>query len=193
MSEVAGIILAAGQSRRMGKDNKLTTIWQGAPLVRHVAEAALASRLQKVVVVTGHEREFVEAALPDGCLLTHNGDYEQGMAGSIRNGQYRLQGYGPIMILLGDMPLITAEHIDMLIAAYETSGRDDAIVVATSGCDWGNPVLFGKAHFAALKSLDGDVGARSVVNANADCVITVDIGDAARRDFDTPDAFARHG
>jgi len=188
MTGVTGIILAAGLSSRMGSTNKLTTAWNGKPLVRHVAEAALASRLEKVVVVTGHEAKSVEAVLPESCLIAWNGDYAEGMAGSIRCGQYRMQGYGPLMILLGDMPLITAQHIDSMIAAFE-QGDDDTVVVATANGVLGNPVLFGVSHFVALKLLDGDSGARTIIESNRDIVVKIEIGDAARRDFDTSDAF----
>ena len=188
MTGVSGIILAAGLSSRMGDANKLTTLWNGKPLVRYVADAALASRLEKVVVVTGHEPEKVEAVLPEGCLIAWNGDYAEGMAGSIRCGQYRLQGYGPVMILLGDMPLVSAQHIDSMIAAFE-GGDDETIVVATADGRWGNPVLFGVSHFRALKLLDGDTGARSVIEANGEKVVEVEIGEAAKRDFDTQEAF----
>ncbi len=186
---VSGIILAAGLSSRMGEANKLTTPWNGKALVQHVAEAALTSCLDKVVVVTGHEAQDVEAVLPEGCLIAWNGDYAEGMAGSIRCGQYRLQGYGPLMVLLGDMPLLESRHIDALIHAFEQSD-DEAIIVATCNGKWGNPVLFGKDHFVALKLLDGDSGARSVVQKNRDSVVEVEIGQAAKRDFDTPEAFA---
>jgi len=188
MSEVTGLILAAGLSSRMGNANKLTTLWNNKPLVWHVANAALASKLDKVLVVTGHDAQSVEATLPDGCLTAWNGDYAEGMAGSIRCGQYRMQGYGPLMILLGDMPLVTSGHIDSMIDEFE-QGNDDTIVVATADGDWGNPVLFGVSHFWALKLLDGDSGARGVVEFNRDKVVEVEIGDAARRDFDTQAAF----
>ena len=188
MSRVSGIILAAGLSSRMKGSNKLTTNWHGKPLVYHVAKAALGSQLEKVVAVTGHHAEAVEAALPDGCLIAWNGDYAEGMAGSIRCGQYRMQGYGPVLILLGDMPLVTSAHIDSMIAAFE-DGTDDTIIVATANGVFGNPVLFGGSHFVALKLLEGDSGARSIVDANRSTVVEVEIGAAARRDFDTSDAF----
>ncbi len=187
--DVSGIILAAGLSTRMGDANKLTTVWNGKPLVRHVAEAALASRLNKVVVVTGHEADEVEAVLPKGCLVAWNGDYAEGMAGSIRCGQYRLQGYGPVMIMLGDMPLLECEHINALMDAFENA-QDKAIIVATCNEQWGNPVLFDTSYFTDLKLLDGDAGARSLIERNRDRVVEVEIGPAAKRDFDTQDAFA---
>ncbi len=190
MKQVAGIILAAGLSSRMGAQNKLITEWQGKPLVRHVVDAALASKLSPVVVVTGHEADAVEAALPANIALTRNGDYANGMAGSLLAGIYRIQGLAPMMILLGDMPVVQTADIDSLIAAYKSAGSKSAIVVATSDGDFGNPVIFGPDWFVPLKLLEGDRGARELIEANPDDVITVEIGEAARRDFDVPEAFS---
>jgi len=186
---IAAVVLAAGQSTRMGARNKLLMPLEGKPMVRHVVDAALQSRLQSVVVVTGHEAENIRAALPKTCAFTHNGDYENGMAGSLRAGIYRLQGHAHIMILLGDMPLVTAENINSLIETFERARTDDAIVVATHNGEWGNPALFGVGHFKALKTLDGDLGARSIMRSHQDEVIGVEIGEAALRDFDTVAAF----
>ena len=139
---IGGIVLAAGRSTRFGEVNKLLAEWNGKPLVRHVVDAALASRLSRVVVVTGHEREQVANVLPDGVATIHNYEFQQGMAGSIRAGCYRLQGHMPVMIMLGDMPLVTATHINQLIAAFDGEG----IVVATCNGKTGNPALFPKSH-----------------------------------------------
>lgn len=186
---ISGVILAAGTSSRMGEENKLTRLWQGKPLVRHVFDAASASSLARLAIVTGHEGEAVRACLPDTAPVTENGDYANGIAGSIRAGLYRLQGHGPVMILLGDMPLVTSDHIDMMVSACESRQSDDAIIVATDGGKFGNPVLFGKAHFVALKLLEGDRGAGALVRQSVDMVTKVEIGAAASRDFDTPESF----
>lgn len=186
-ARVGGIILAAGTSSRMGSENKLVREWNGKPLVRHVYDAASRSKLFRLAVVTGHEREAVEACLPEDAPRTHNGDYANGMAGSIRAGSYRLQGHGPMMILLGDMPLVMSEHINSMIDTYMEADSDKAIIAAACNGDIGNPVLFGKAHFVSLKLLEGDRGGFSLLQNNA--VIAVEIGEAARRDFDTPEAF----
>ncbi|MFD0917648.1 NTP transferase domain-containing protein [Pseudahrensia aquimaris] len=190
MSEVSGVILAAGTSSRMGVENKLMRVWRGKPLVRHVYDAAVASDLAVVVSVTGHEADLVASCLPGDAAMTCNGDYANGMAGSIRAGLYRLQGHGPVMILLGDMPLVTTHHINAMLDAFQAAASDNAIVVATHEGKIGNPVIFGKEHFAALKLLEGDRGAGELVRNSADTLIKVEIGPAASQDFDTPDAFS---
>ena len=188
---IAGVVLAAGRSVRMGEINKLTEEWNGEALVSRVVRAAQSSKLDMFAVVTGHEAESVRAVLPPDCAFTQNDDFAGGMAGSIRAGIYRLQGLAAVMILLGDMPLVSAQHINAMIDAYKTADDSGAIVVATCDGKWGNPVLFGPDHFRALKMLDGDRGARDIIKENSAKVATVEIGVAAVRDFDTPDAFTR--
>ena len=183
---IGGIILAAGRSTRFGKDNKLLAHWKGKPLVRHVVDAASASRLDRLAVVTGHEADRVRAALPNDVATIHNYEFREGMAGSLRAGCYRLQGHMPVMVLLGDMPLVTTVHINSLIDAFD----GETITAATCRGEIGNPVLFPKSQFAALKCLDGDRGARSLLK-RAD-VLTVELGEAAARDFDTPDELDAH-
>lgn len=176
---IGGVVLAAGRSTRFGEDNKLLAQWNGKPLVRHVVDAALGSRLDRLAVVTGHEADKVKAALPAVAPLIHNYEYRDGMAGSLRAGCYRLQGHMPVIVLLGDMPLVTSAHIDRLIDAFD----GETIVAATCDGEIGNPVLFPKTFFATLKSLDGDRGARAILAEEQ--LVTVEIGEAAARDFDT--------
>lgn len=186
---ICGVILAAGQSTRMGPRNKLLEFWQGKYLVRHVVDAALESQLEDAVVVLGHEADAVVVELPDGFPTLVNEDFANGMAGSIRAGLERLPRASHVLILLGDMPLVTKDHINALITVFKSHNGSDCIVVATNNGEWGNPVLFGANYFSALQLLEGDVGARSVMSAHKDKVIEVEIGQAAAKDFDTPEAF----
>ena len=190
-AKIAGIILAAGSSTRMGEANKLTTLWQDKPLLRHVADAALASNLSDVVVVTGHQAGDVMAVLPPDMRSVHNPQFAEGMAGSLHAGmnaaaaQPEIDG---VLILLGDMPLVTSEHINWLVGQFSPSGLG-SIVMATAKDKPGNPVLFARMHFEALLQTSGDRGARDVVQANKALVETVEIGKAAVRDFDDAAAF----
>ncbi len=183
---VVGIILAAGQSKRMGETNKLTEHWRGKPLIRHVFDAAVNSSLDEVIVVTGHEAQDVEAVLP-GARFVHNEDHQSGMGSSIVTGVKAINDADGVMILLGDMPLVTSAHINALLEALSDHG--EAIVVATNQGKPGNPVLFGKVYFSELEKLEGDRGARKLIE-QSDKVIAVEIGEAAARDFDNPEAFA---
>lgn len=181
---VSGIILAAGLSTRMGSLNKLLYPFRGVPLLSHIIDSALASRLDRVIVVTGHESSDILDIVPPECLTIHNSDYAGGMSGSIRSGIYRLQGLSSIMILPGDMALINSTHIDNLLDSYSRCGSQNSIIVATCNGEWGHPVLFGSSYFGSLKLLDGDTGGRSLMLSHESCVVTEEIGSAAIQDFD---------
>jgi molybdenum cofactor cytidylyltransferase len=190
---IAAIILAAGQSSRMGTINKLTIEIDGKPMVRHAAEAALASAARPVIVVTGHERSAVEAAL-GGLPLTiiHNADYAQGLSTSMKAGLAALPANTDgVVVLLGDMPRVVAGEIDKLIAAFNpVEGR--AIVVPTRKGKRGNPVLLGKQMFLELARVEGDSGARAVIAAHPDLVGETEMDtDSILTDIDTPQALAK--
>src|SRR5690242_20426756 len=116
----ACIVLAAGRSTRMGATNKLTSDLDGKPLVRHTVEAALASRAHCVLVVTGHEAEAVRDALAGLDVgFAHNPEFASGLASSLKAGIRALpEDVGGAAVLLGDMPQISAQHIDALLAAF---------------------------------------------------------------------------
>ncbi|MEP1668928.1 MAG: nucleotidyltransferase family protein [Rhizobiaceae bacterium] len=186
--------MAAGRSTRMGEVNKLTKVWEGRPLVAHVAEAARSSSLAEVLVVTGHQRETVIEHLNPDDITVHNPDFATGMASSLRAGVQRAaeKGADAALILLGDMPLVTAEHIEAFIAAFRAAGEGNEkapIVQASCRGKPGNPVLFPGRLFPDLLTLEGDTGARDLIKRHADNRLLLEIGEAAARDFDTPQAF----
>lgn len=174
---IAGVVLAAGLSSRMGR-NKLLIAIDGRPLVARVADAALAAGLDPVVVVTGHDADRVRAALAGRAVtFVHNRDFAAGMATSLKAGIAALPaGAQAAVMFLGDMPDIEARHVAGLLAARH-SARD--ILIPTHQGRRGHPVVFGRAHFAEILALGGDVGARAVIAAHADAVRTVEMDDAA--------------
>ena len=187
---IAALVLAAGQSRRMGQDNKLLAEIKGQAMVRHVAEAATASGAQSTIVVTGHEPDAVRAALGGLDLtITHNPDFAEGLSTSLRAGlQVVADDYDGVVVCLGDMPGLTPALIDRLIAAFDpVEGR--AIVLPTHRGKRGNPVLWGRRFFDAMKTIAGDVGARHLLGENEDLVVEIDANDdAVLVDIDTPEA-----
>jgi molybdenum cofactor cytidylyltransferase len=189
--QVAAIVLAAGQSRRMGPDNKLLAPIDGRPMITHVVDAMLASRASPVIVVTGHEAERVRAALGDRKVeWRHNPDYAEGLSTSLRAGLDALPEVEGVLIALGDMPRIKEGQIDRLIAAFNpTEGR--AICVPTVRGKRGNPVLFATRFLPEMREIGGDVGARHLIGAHAEEVVEIEMDDdAALLDIDTPDALA---
>jgi molybdenum cofactor cytidylyltransferase len=187
---VAAIVLAAGRSTRMGGPNKLLAEIGGRPLVRIVAEQALASRAAPVIVVTGHERAKVEAALAGLKLhLVHNPDYAAGLSTSLKAGLAALPPHvDGAIVCLGDMPQVTAALIDRLAEAFDPE-RGALVVVPTIEGKRGNPVVWSRRFFPDLMALEGDVGARHLIATYADVVAEVPVEDAAAlTDVDTPDA-----
>ncbi|PCJ71435.1 MAG: 4-diphosphocytidyl-2C-methyl-D-erythritol kinase [Rhodobiaceae bacterium] len=193
---VAAIILAAGQSRRMGKINKLTEMVNGRPMVAHVADAALSSKADEIILVTGHQKNEVLTAL-GGRPMTyaHNPQFDDGQSGSVRAGIKAVSELIPpvdaAIILLGDMPWVDADLINQLIAAHNQD-EDKYICLPTVDGKRGNPVLWDAAFFPELQTLEGDVGAKHLIAENADLVCEVAVaGHGALTDIDTPQMLER--
>ncbi len=190
---VSALVLAAGQSRRMGPVNKLLQEVAGKPMVRHAVEAALASRCGEVVVVTGHEREAVEAALQGlDVRFAHNPDFAEGLSTSLRAGIAALgQGSEGALVLLGDMPTVDTELIDRMVAAFAPAEGRQVVVPVHEG-KRGNPVLWARRFFEQLRELKGDVGARHLIGEAGAVVFEVEAGRASvLLDVDTPEALDR--
>jgi molybdenum cofactor cytidylyltransferase len=194
VKSAAAVVLAAGQSRRMGGPNKLLAQLEGKPLVRHVVEAALASRAASVTVVTGHQAEAVQEALAGlNAAVVHNPDYAEGLSTSLRTGIAALpSAIDGVVVCLADMPGVTSKVIDRLISAFDA--RDGAsIVVPTSSGKRGNPVLWSRHFFPALAAISGDVGARHLIGENSEAVVEIEAGPAVALDLDTPEAMRAAG
>jgi molybdenum cofactor cytidylyltransferase len=190
---IAAIVLAAGQSRRMGAENKLLAEIDGKPMVRHVAEAIAASKAVATTVVLGHQADTVRAALADlDPAFALNPDYAGGLSTSLKTGIAALpDDVDGAIVCLGDMPKITAGVIDRMIAAFDPlEGR--AIVVPTRRGKRGNPVLFASRYFEEMSTVSGDVGARHLIGNHEDVSVELEIEDeAVLIDVDTPEALAK--
>jgi len=186
---VAAIVLAAGRSTRMGGPNKLLADIGGRPMVRIVVEEVLASRARPVVVITGHERDRVEAALSGLAVeFVHNPNFADGLSTSLKVGIAALSAdvHG-VIVCLGDMPHVDAHLIDRLMTAFDPE-RGALVVVPTIAGKRGNPVVWSRRFFPDLASLDGDVGARHLIVGYQEAVVEVPTDKAALVDVDTPDA-----
>jgi molybdenum cofactor cytidylyltransferase len=187
---VAAVVLAAGRSTRMGGPNKLLAEIRGKPLVRIAAEQALASRAKPVIVVIGHQREAVEAALKGlPVRLVHNPDFAQGLGSSVKAGIAAVPANADgAVICLGDMPQVDAALIDRLIAAFDPEQGALAVVPTIAG-QRGNPVLWSRRFFPDLMAIEGDIGARHLIGRYGEAVVEVPVaGKAALTDIDTPEA-----
>jgi molybdenum cofactor cytidylyltransferase len=194
MAKVYAVVLAAGRSSRMGGPNKLLALFDDRPLVRLTAEHALASSAAGTIVVTGHQEERVRAALSGlPVTTTRNAEFASGLASSLKEGVAALPSDAAgALILLGDMPGVTSADLDRLIAAFQAAGAVP-VVRATHKGKRGNPVLLPRAMFPAVATLEGDTGARHLVEAEGLAVVDVEIGEGASIDVDTPDAMRLAG
>src|SRR6266404_3777024 len=186
---VAGVILAAGASRRMGK-NKMLLELDGESLVRRAAKRALGAGLSPVVVVIGHEAARVRAELKDLPLeFAVNPDYTGPTSGSLHQG---LNALGPdvdaVVVMLGDMVCVTADTLAMLIAAAR--GTDAPLVVSRYGDVTAPPLLFRRALFGELLAWTGEGCGKAVVQAHKHEALYVDRPAEALVDVDTPADFA---
>jgi molybdenum cofactor cytidylyltransferase len=173
----AGIILAAGEATRYGAPKQLLD-WKGKPFVRRVAETALESGLEPVVVVTGFRSADIEAALSGlPVTIVHNPNYQQGQGTSIRVGVEALfpplqdassifkengrEQVGAAIFLLADQPQIP---VDVIRALVESHGKNMQAILAPLVLEErrANPVLFDRDTFADLLQLTGDVGGRAI-------------------------------
>jgi molybdenum cofactor cytidylyltransferase len=191
---IAALILAAGQSRRMGEVNKLLIDIDGKPMVRRVAETILAAPVTPVVAVLGHERDRVRAAFAGLKLrAVYNPDYAAGISASLKRGLAALpDDIDGVLVCLGDMPLVGPEEIERLIGAFNpTEGR--AIIVPTGRGKRGNPVLWAKRFFPEMQDIAGDVGARHLIGAYPELVAEIEMAsEGVLLDIDTPEALAAY-
>jgi len=187
---IAAIVLGAGRSSRMGGPNKLLAEINGKPLVRIVVDQVFASRARPVIVVTGHQRERVEAALKGlPVKFVHNPHFADGLGTSLRAGVAALPAeVDGAIVCLGDMPQVDAALIDRLIGAFDPDAGALAVVPTIDG-KRGNPVVWSRRFFPDLMAVEGDVGARHLIGRYTEAVAEVPLsGTAALTDVDTPEA-----
>jgi len=189
--KIAALILAAGQGRRMGGPHKLLATIDGKPLVRLVAEAALGSKASAVTVVTGHMEDKVKSALTGLTVdFVHNAEFAEGLSTSLKAGLASLPpDVDGAVVLLADMPKVTAAMIDRLVGGFDPESGA-LLVVPTFEGKRGNPVLWDRRFFIEMMALAGDVGARHLIGEHAEQVAEVEAGDAGILiDVDTPEAY----
>ena len=196
---IAGLLLAAGASSRMGPEtNKLLQTVQGRPLVMAPVEAMRRVLGTSLLVVLGHESERIREALDGNVATTLHSAWAEGMGASIAHGVRILLDTRSkeiprgILICVGDLPGLESSVVEAVVAAFQKDADANRICVPThtSGRD-GHPVLFGAGYFEALSVLEGDRGARAIVDRAGDAVVRVPIdSDGILRDVDTPEDLA---
>lgn len=194
MSRIAAVLLAAGESRRMGRP-KLALPWgNGGSLISQVAERFLMAGADPVLVITGGDREAVERALagsPARCLF--NPDYRRGgMLSSIRVGLRHLEAADAEAALLApaDLPYLTVKTIAALIARRHETGAD--LIAPSYRMRRGHPALIGRPVWREVLELPEGVSLRDFLNRpgqRIDYVLVEDPG--VVRDVDTPEDYRK--
>jgi molybdenum cofactor cytidylyltransferase len=159
--QVAGIILAAGESSRFGAPKQLL-IWRGIPFIRHVAMIALEAGLSPVVVIVGASAETIQKVISDlPVRIVNNLDWESGQSSSIKAGVSGLsRDIGAAIFLMADQPQIPTNLIRYLVETHQITLAP--IIAPQSDGQRGNPVLFDSTTFPQLLLLSGDSGGRSL-------------------------------
>ena len=188
---ISAILLAAGESRRMGRFKQLLSLGDRT-FVEHCVDNLLASRVDEVIVVTGHRELEVRQAVGDRPVrFSYNADYLSGMASSIKCGAAALSNNTRAMVLaLVDQPLIGSEVINLVIETYE---REQAIIVIpTYGGKNGHPILLDAALKEEILKVDPEQGLRQVVRAHPDQVARIEVSSrSVLEDCDLPEDYER--
>ena len=193
-ARVGAVLLAAGRSSRMGGPNKLLARFDGVPLARRTAERLAASDARPVVAVVGHQAARLRGLFDDLPLtVAENPDFASGLAGSLKAGVRALPpGIDGVLVALADMPGVATADYDRMLAAFRDHGGQ-AVVRATACGKRGNPVILPRALVARIGELEGDTGARHLIETSGLDVVDIELGEAARVDVDTPEALAAAG
>jgi molybdenum cofactor cytidylyltransferase len=190
---IEGILLAAGESRRMGYPKPLLRAG-GASFLALSVEAMLQVT-SRLIVVLGAHAERVRPAVPRDhrIAITYNPDYRRGQLSSLKAGlKDILPETRAVMVHLADHPLVNAATFRAIAEEYERA--PNAIIIARYRGRRGHPVLFDRALFSELMEAPEDQGARVVVNANPARVSYIDVEDAGTvLDLDTPEDLAKAG
>ena len=193
MKTISALVLAAGESKRMGGKHKLLLPLAGKTMIACTIDAILQTNIAEVVVVLGYEAEAIKKILGVRPLkMVHNLDYPQGMASSIHAGLAALSPAATaVMICLADQPLIQPAELNLLLAAFlQTPGK--TIAVPTFQNQRGNPVIFDLSYRDEMLALKGDIGGKAILARHPEAVLEVEMPTGnVLEDADTPEAYAR--
>jgi len=179
-NQTAGIILAGGSSTRFGRPKQLLKL-KGKYLLDYVLSAALASELNHIVLVLGHDHQNILQALET--RTTHkrlqvviNHRYLEGQSRSLQAGLQKIRQVFPaVMFLLGDQPLLNSNTIDHLLERFRHSAKDICVPVFKG--KRGNPTIFNRVLYDQLMAIEGDIGARDIIQANPERVLYIELDD----------------
>ena len=186
---ISAILLAAGQSKRMNGDNKLVKKIRDIPLIKHSVNNILASSIDELIIVLGYQKEIIEKLLDknEKIKVVFNRDFESGIASSIKTGLGHLSKKTEFFfICLADMPLVNHNIYNQMIG----SKNNKEIIVPTYKGQQGNPVLFSNSMKDKIMNIQGDIGAKKILELNKDKIFNLEINDQSiTKDFNTKSNF----
>lgn len=189
----SAVVLAAGQSSRMGGPNKLLLPLEGEPLVRRTVRTVLESGVQETVVVTGHQaREVTRVVLDLPVTVQPNLRHEDGQMRSVAAGVAALaRATDAILVCPGDMPLLTAEDLLALIAAYRAHPEASIVIPRHEGAR-GNPIVFAAAYAPEVAAGRRLIGCRKLAQQYPEETWYFEVAhDRYTTDLDTPEDYRR--
>lgn len=185
------IVLAAGESRRMGASNKLHMPVMGEPLLRHSVKTWLAARAREIVVVLGHQSAETGALLKGlGVRAVYNGDYRSGQMTSVNCGLAALhEPCEAVFVALGDQPALKPGDIERLAEAFFTRDGGEVVVPEYRGRR-GNPIVISDRCRRQITSDGYNFGCRRFIENNPELVRRVAMPDpSVVDDLDTPEDY----
>ena len=193
--KIMGVILAAGNSTRMGKDNKLLRNVGEASLIRNTAVEMLKSDLDSCSIVLGYQSDKVAEVIKDlNINLILNPLWQEGQASSLKAALNTLDDtYSDLLIMLGDMPGVKTRHINKVIEEHLlANNRKSKITIPSFNGRKGNPVIWGRSFFPDLSNIEGDLGGRALFSQHPAAINLLDVDDSAFvTDADTPEDFKK--
>lgn len=187
---ISAILLAAGQSKRMNGENKLTKEIHSIPLIKHSIKNILSSSVDELIVVLGYQKEIIEKLIGknEKIKIIFNKNFENGMASSIKTGlNHFSEKTEAFFICLGDMPLVKHNIYNQLIKSKDNK----EIIVPTYKGQQGNPVLFDKSMKEKIMVITGNVGAKKILELNKDKILSLEINDQSIvKGFNTQEDFS---
>lgn len=194
MAMISAIVLAAGESKRMGQPKQMLA-WQGKTLLQHVLGNLINSDADEIILVLGNEAETIRKSLPELPIrMVINRDYKQGMASSLRQGLLVMDPKSEaFLVLLADQPGIGPEIINRVIRGFQQANPQRGICRPVYRGLKGHPVLMGVQYRKEILQLQGDVGARQILMNHPLDILEIEVEqDLVVMDVDTPDEYRKY-
>jgi molybdenum cofactor cytidylyltransferase len=191
---ISAILLAAGESKRMGRPKQLLE-WQGKTLLQHVLESLINSNADDIILVLGHETDRIRKSLPALQIkIVINPDYKQGMASSLRQGLLAMDPRSEaFLVCLADQPGIGPEIMNNMIREFQQADPKRGIVRPVYRGLRGHPVLIGVRYLQEALQLQGDMGARQILMNHPEDIIEIEVTqDVVLKDIDTPEEYQKY-